>query len=84
MLDIDRIRALLSGTAAQGYDFYERRTGALQLIIPILHEDGDMVDIYLQDSPLGEGPRPHLRFWYDADEAVLYLRHSHRCQTEDF
>ena len=54
MLDIDRIRALLSGTAAQGYDFYERRTGAFQLIIPILHEDGDMVDIYLQDSPLGE------------------------------
>lgn len=54
MLDIDRIRALLSGTAAQGYDFYERRTGAFQLIIPILHEDGDMVDIYLQDSPLGD------------------------------
>ena len=54
MLDIDRIRALLNGTAAQGYDFYERRTGAFQLIIPILHEDGDMVDIYLQDSPLGE------------------------------
>ncbi len=54
MLDIERIRSLLSRTAAQGYDFYERRTGAFQLIIPILHEDGDMVDIYLQDSPLGE------------------------------
>lgn len=53
-MDIDRIRAVLNGTAALDYDFYERRPGTYQLIIPILHEDGDMVDIYLQDSPLGE------------------------------
>ena len=38
-----------------GIDVYERRIGNFQLIIPILHEDGDMVDIYIQDSPLGEG-----------------------------
>ena len=38
-----------------GIDVYERRIGNFQLVIPILHEDGDMVDIYIQDSPLGEG-----------------------------
>ena len=32
--------------------------GRHQLIVPILHEDGDMVDIYLQTSPLGDG---HIR-----------------------
>ena len=37
-----------------GVDVYERRTGSFQLIIPILHEDGDMVEIYLQDGPCGD------------------------------
>lgn len=54
-MDVDRIRALLNGGMAQAYDFYERRPGLYQLIVPILHEDGDMVDIYFQDSPRGEG-----------------------------
>ena len=54
-MDPIRVSALLNSIAAPGYDFYERRPGAYQLIIPILHEDGDMLDIYLQDSPLGEG-----------------------------
>ena len=53
-MDIDRIKALLNGATAQAYDIYERRPGSYQLIVPILHEDGDMVDIYLQDSPRGE------------------------------
>ncbi len=34
---------------------HERRPGIHQLMIPILHEDGDMVDIYIQDSPKGDG-----------------------------
>ena len=34
------------------FDVYERRQGKYQLIVPMLHEDGDMVDIYLQDSPI--------------------------------
>ena len=54
-MEIDHIRALLNGGTASGYDFYERRPGAYQLIIPILHEDGDMVDIYLRESPRGDG-----------------------------
>ena len=45
----------MNDTLAQGFDIYERRFGDYQLIAPILHEDGDMVDIYLQDSPRGDG-----------------------------
>ncbi len=37
------------------FNVYERRPGKYQLTVPILHEDGDMVDIYLQDSPQGKG-----------------------------
>lgn len=36
------------------FDFYERRPGQFQVILPIQHEDGDMVEIYLVDSPLGD------------------------------
>ena len=53
-MDINSIRASLSGRMAAGFDIYPRREGAYQLIIPICHEDGDMVDIYLQESPRGE------------------------------
>ena len=53
-MDISNIRDALSRQPASGLDFYERSPGSFQLIIPILHEDGDMVDIYLTDSPRGE------------------------------
>ena len=54
-MDIERIKASLRETLMRGIDVYERRAGSFQLIIPILHEDGDMVDIYLRESPMGEG-----------------------------
>lgn len=54
-MDISIISESLGRKLTEGYDVYERRQGIYQLIIPILHEDGDMVDVYLQDSPLGEG-----------------------------
>ena len=54
-MDTNAVKELLAATQAAGFDFYERRPGVFQLIIPILHEDGDMVDIYLQDSPKGDG-----------------------------
>ncbi len=38
----------------KSFDLYEKRPGKYQLITPILHEDGDMMDIYLQDSPKGK------------------------------
>jgi hypothetical protein len=51
-MDIESItQALQRGLV--GFDVYERRPGNYQLIVPICHEDGDMVDVYLQDSPKG-------------------------------
>ena len=52
-MDISYVRGLLGAIPATGFDVYERETGDCQLIVPIFHEDGDMVDIYLDDSPLG-------------------------------
>ena len=54
-MNIESVRGALASRLAGGFDFYERRPGKHQLIIPIRHEDGDMVDIYLTDSPKGEG-----------------------------
>ncbi len=54
-MDISRARDFLGAIPDVRFDVYARETGDCQLIVPILHEDGDMVDIYLDDSPLGEG-----------------------------
>ena len=54
-MNIDRARELLADMSAAGFDAFERETGDCQLVVPILHEDNDMVDIFLADSPLGEG-----------------------------
>ena len=53
-MDIAQIRTSLADSQAVDFDLYERRLGKYQLIIPILHEDGDMVDVYFQDSPKGD------------------------------
>ncbi len=53
-MDTTSIKESLVLAGSTGFDIYERRPGKYQLIVPILHEDGDMVDIYLQDSPLGD------------------------------
>lgn len=52
-MDINKVTSLLRDRAKTGFAVHERRQGKYQLIVPILHEDGDMVDIYLQDSPAG-------------------------------
>ena len=52
-MDIGRAREVLGPISVPGFDVYERETGDCQLIVPLSHEDGDMVDIYLDDSPLG-------------------------------
>lgn len=46
-------RDLLKRALPAEFDLYERRPGDYQLIAPILHEDGDMLDIYLTKSPKG-------------------------------
>ena len=51
----NRIRTALDHTPGQRFDLYERRLGEYQVILPILHEDGDMVEIFLQELPDQEG-----------------------------
>lgn len=53
-MNADAIKALLSSSSQTPFDIYERREGDYQVILPIRHEDGDMLDIYLQESPKGE------------------------------
>lgn len=57
-MEVSRVRESLRRSLGTGLDLYERRAGKFQLIVPIRHEDGDMIDIYLQDSPRGNG---HIR-----------------------
>ncbi len=75
-MDIDKVSALLHERAG-GIDFYERRPGKHQLIAPILHEDGDMVDIYLQDSPNSEN---HIRIC-DFGMALMRLSYTYELNT---
>ena len=54
MMNVEKILKTLNRTKSS-FSFYERRPGKYQLTAPILHEDGDMVDIYFQESSKGEG-----------------------------
>jgi len=36
-------------------DFHQRREGLWQLIFPVFHEDGDMIDIFVSSSPTKNG-----------------------------
>ena len=49
----DSLIVQLRGDFGKSVALYERRSGAFQVILPIFHEDGDMIDVYLQSSPLG-------------------------------
>ncbi len=53
-MNIFSVRESLNHPFTAGFDLYERRPGSHQLILPIHHEDGDMVEIYLADSPKGD------------------------------
>ena len=53
-MNISRVRESLHRRITTDFGIYERRPGDYQLIVPIQHEDGDMVDVYLQDSPKGD------------------------------
>ena len=52
-MDMDSARNALRNTPAASFDLYERRPGRYQLILPVYHEDGDMVDMFVVESPLG-------------------------------
>lgn len=53
-MNIEKARELLANIPGTGFGVYERQTGDCQLVVPIFHEDSDMLDIFLADSPLGE------------------------------
>lgn len=76
-MDTTGIVSLLQ-SRSQNFDIYERRPGKYQLIVPIRHEDGDMVDIYLQESPLGED---YLRIC-DFGMALMRLSYSYEISSE--
>lgn len=63
---------------AAGFDIYTRREGGYQLIVPICHEDGDMVDIYLQNSPRGEA---YIRIC-DFGMALMRLSYSYELNSD--
>ncbi|MDE0025890.1 MAG: DUF1828 domain-containing protein [Spirochaetaceae bacterium] len=77
-MDINRIRTSLSGRMAEGFDIYRRREDGYQLVVPICHEDGDMVEVYLQDSPRGEA---YIRIC-DFGMALMRLSYSYDLDTE--
>ena len=77
-MDTNKVIHLLHDRAKTGFDVYERRPGKYQLIIPILHEDGDMVDIYLQDSSKGEN---YVRIC-DFGMAVMRLSYTYEINTD--
>ena len=76
-MDIVSVISSLDKSRTSGFDYYERRNGKYQLIIPILHEDGDMVDIYLQDSPMGED---YIRIC-DFGMTLMHLSYTHELST---
>ena len=76
-MDINSIRASLSGRMTGGFDIYRRREDGYQLIVPICHEDGDMVDIYLRESPRGEA---YVRIC-DFGMALMRLSYSYDLDT---
>ncbi len=76
-MDIDKVTNLLRESVKTGFDVYERRPGKYQLIVPILHEDGDMVDIYLQDSPRGGN---HIRIC-DFGMALMRLSYAYKINS---
>ena len=77
-MNISSVRASLGHVWTTNFDFYERRPREYQLIIPILHEDGDMVDIYLTDSPRGEG---YIRIC-DFGMTLMRLSYSYEINTD--
>lgn len=72
-----RLRWLQRQLRPQDYDVYARRPDRFQLINPYCHPDGDMVEIYLDDTPL----RPnHVRI---RDYGLTWMRLSCHADTDD-
>ena len=77
-MNIQKAIKLLNDRAGTSFDLHQRKPGKYQLIIPILHEDGDMIDIYLQDSPEGKG---HIRVC-DFGMTIMRLSYIYEINTD--
>lgn len=49
-MDINEISRRIRSQSETSFDVYERRPGCFQIILPVLHEDGDMVDVYIEQG----------------------------------
>lgn len=54
MMNIETILASLRAAASENIHLDQRQPGIYQVIIPVLHEDNDMIDIYVEESPAGK------------------------------
>lgn len=53
-MNLNILQDLLDTSSKSQFSIHERDDGAWQVILPIQHEDGDIFDIYLENSPKGE------------------------------
>ncbi len=52
---MESLLKLIKNNFQGNVSLYPRREGIFQLILPVFHEDGDMVDVYLTNSQGGNG-----------------------------
>lgn len=74
MTSLEGLKTQFNGHAA----FRERRPGLYQLHVPLFHEDGDMVDIFLSESQNGH---PKIRV-SDEGMTLMRLSYSYDVDTE--
>jgi hypothetical protein len=67
MTDLDQLREQFNGHIT----FREKRPGVVQVFAPLFHEDGDMIDIFL-DRPLAGSPTVHI-----SDHGLTLMRLSY-------
>ena len=60
-------------------DVREKRPGVLQLVVPLFHEDGDMMDIFIDLPKNGAGPSPALRV---SDHGLSLMRLSYTFEID--
>lgn len=79
-MDISKIKIIdkIRSQSATKIDIFERRPGRFQLIIPIFHEDGDMVDVYIEKSPKG---KKYLRVC-DYGMSLMRLSYTYEINTD--
>ncbi len=77
-MQIGKLTETLQERVSSPVRYYERRQGNYQIIFPIFHEDGDMVDIYFQESPSGS---EYVRIC-DFGMALMRLSYTYDITTE--